>query len=278
MRRRLILPGGAVLHSMAGAYRSYFGAKIYSTHAKHGAHFTFLFYDAATAAPLAQFEANYLGQIRTGAASGLAADVLAPRSGIAVGIIGAGFQARTQLEALATVRRIVEARVWSRNGASRSAFAEEMSRQLGVAVTPASSANDACSAADVVVTATYAKDPVIDFGAVRRDALVIAVGSNNPQRRELPSDLVQNASIVVDDLDACRIEAGDLLLGLPDAAWASVIELKDVVAGNTKAGQSDRLTVFKSVGLGLEDVAAAAAVYERATLEPTPVGPSLATR
>jgi ornithine cyclodeaminase/alanine dehydrogenase-like protein (mu-crystallin family) len=123
-RRRLSLPTGAVLHSMAGAYRGYFGSKVYSTHARHGAHFTFLFYDAATAAPLAQFEANYLGQIRTGAVSGVAADILAPDREIVVAVIGSGFQARTQLEAVAAVRAIKEARVWSRDAAKRHSYAE----------------------------------------------------------------------------------------------------------------------------------------------------------
>jgi alanine dehydrogenase len=266
-RRRLLLPTGAVLHSMAGAYGAYLGTKIYTTHAKHGAHFTILFYDASTGTPLAQFEANHLGQIRTGAASGLATDVLVPEEEITVGLIGTGFQARTQLEAIAAVRRIGEARVWSRNAGNRASFADAISRNLGIRVVAAASVSEACAAARVIVTATYAKDPVIELSDVRRDALVIAVGSNYPQRRELSSDLVQQAAIVVDDLDACRIEAGDLLLGLPDAGWQDVTELKNVVAGKTKAGRFDRLTVFKSVGLGLEDVAAAAVVYEKAILE-----------
>jgi ornithine cyclodeaminase/alanine dehydrogenase-like protein (mu-crystallin family) len=277
-RRRLILPAGAVLHSMAGAYGSYFGAKVYSTHSKHGAHFTVLLYDSATGAPLAQFEANHLGQIRTGAASGLAADVLLPGEDITVALIGAGFQARTQLEAVANVRRITQARVWSRNAANRVSFAAEMSRHLGVPVVPADSCSDACASAAVIVTATYSKNPVIDLADVRRDALVIAVGSNYPQRRELPSDLVEQARIVVDDLDACRLEAGDLLLGLSEAGWQRVVELKNVVSGKTKAGHRDRLTVFKSVGLGLEDVAAAAVIYERAILGREPAGPNRATR
>ena len=277
-RRRLFMPTGAVLHSMAGAHGSYFGTKVYSTHPKHGAHFTFLLYDAVTAQPLAQFEANHLGQIRTAAASGLAADVLAPQRDINVGVIGSGFQARTQLEALATVRRVTDARVWSRDAGRRTSFADEMSRSLSLPVIPSPSAGEACDSADVIVTATYAKDPVISASDVPPDALVIAVGSNNPERRELPSDLVQRAGIVVDDLDACRIEAGDLLLGLPDAEWQNIVELKQVLAGKTKAGQLDRPIVFKSVGLGLEDVAAAAVVYERATLVPRPAGPNPATR
>jgi ornithine cyclodeaminase/alanine dehydrogenase-like protein (mu-crystallin family) len=103
---------------------------------------------------------------------------------------------------------------------------------------------------------------------------VIAVGSNYAQRRELPAELVQRAAIVVDDVDACRVEAGDLLLNLRDGDWERVTELKDVVTGKTKAGQFDRLTVFKSVGLGLEDVAAAAVIYERATPAREPADPS----
>jgi ornithine cyclodeaminase/alanine dehydrogenase-like protein (mu-crystallin family) len=277
-RRRLILPAGAVLHSMAGAYRSYFGTKVYSTHPKHGAHFTFLLYDAATATPLAQFEADHLGQIRTGATSGLAADLLVTKPEIKIGLIGAGFQAHTQLEAISTVRRIREARVWSRHAQKRTSFADEMSRKLNVSVVPGASASEACAGADVIITATNSKDPVIEAEDVPAEAVVIAMGSNHPQRRELPTAVVQKACVVVDDADACRIEAGDLLLGLSDAAWQNVAELKNVVAGKMKAGLSDRLVVFKSVGLGLEDVAAASIVYERTTPAQAPADPNRATR
>jgi alanine dehydrogenase len=277
-RRRMFLPTGAVLHAMAGAYGGFFGTKIYSTHVKHGAHFTFLLYDAATGKPLAQFEANYLGQIRTGAASGLAADLLAPDQPLSVALIGSGFQARTQLEAIAAVRSIKEARVWSRDPTKRERFAAQMGGELSLNVIAAGSAGDAAKAADVVITATYAKEPVISFEDIGTASLIIAAGSNNPAHRELPTELVRNARIVVDDLDACRIEAGDLLLALPDAAWQDVSELKQLAGAKTKAGPSDRLTVFKSVGLGLEDVAAASVVYRSAIPEQIPAGPNPATR
>src|SRR5882724_7608438 len=114
-RRRLMLPSGSVLHYMAGADGAYFGAKIYSTNARHGAHFLFLLYSAADARPLAMMEANHLGQIRTGAASGYATKLLARPEAGSVGIIGSGFQARTQLEAMRTVRLVREVRVWSRS-------------------------------------------------------------------------------------------------------------------------------------------------------------------
>ena len=105
-RRRLILPTGSVLHYMAGSDGQYFGAKIYSSHPRHGAHFLFLLYRAADAEPLALVEANHLGQIRTGAASGLATRFLAAENASSVAILGSGFQAATQLEAMLAVRKI----------------------------------------------------------------------------------------------------------------------------------------------------------------------------
>src|SRR5712692_10471024 len=126
-RRRLILPSGSALHYMAGADGAYFGTKIYATHPSHGAHFLFLLYAAADARPLAILEANHLGQIRTGAASGYATDLLAKPDADTVGIIGSGFQARTQVEAIRAVRPIKTVRVWSRSEEKRRRFAEECS-------------------------------------------------------------------------------------------------------------------------------------------------------
>src|SRR5271165_2894222 len=127
-RRRLILPEtGSVLHSMAGAFGKYFGTKFYSTNAKFGAHFLFALYDARTGTPLALMEANHLGQIRTGAASGYATDLLADPEAETVGIIGSGFQAQTQLEAIRAVRPIKSVRVWSRSADKRQKFATECS-------------------------------------------------------------------------------------------------------------------------------------------------------
>src|SRR5947209_101684 len=150
-RRRLTLPTGSVLHSMAGAYGEYFGTKFYSTNPKHGAHFLFVLYDAKTAAPLALMEANYLGQIRTGAASGYATDLMANPEAQVLGIIGSGYQARSQLEAMRTVRPIKDVRVWSRNPAKAQIFADELGAQAS------ETAEAAVRDADIVVTATNAK-------------------------------------------------------------------------------------------------------------------------
>lgn len=269
-RRRLILPTGSTLHSMAASYGRYFGTKIYSTNVKHGANFTFLLYDAATAQPLAQFEANHLGQIRTGAASGLAVDLLAPDRPLSVGIIGSGFQAQTQLEALRAVRKLREVRVWSRDATKRARFAAAMDVQA------VDSAAKVCDGADVVVTATYSKDPVLPTAAVGPQTLIIAMGGNMAHRSEVPAELVRQARIVVDDVEQCRIEAGELLLASID--WTIVETLGAIAARNTKAGEDRRLTLFKSVGIALEDVAVAAHIYESSTLAPSSAGPNPATR
>jgi len=255
-RRRLILESGSVLHSMAGAVGNYFGTKFYSSNPRYGAHFYFFLYDARTAQPLAQMEANYLGQIRTGAASGYATDLLANPQAKTLAIIGSGFQARTQLAAIHAVRPIQNVRVWSRSEEKRRKFAEECS------VTATDSAEEAVRSADIVVTATNSKDPVLESSWIGAGTLVNAMGSNVANRRELPSDLMERAGLVaVDSLEQARIEAGDLILA---ESWKNVVELQSVKAHYDPKG----VTIFKSIGVGVEDVAAGAFIYERALATP----------
>lgn len=261
-RRRLFTPQGAVLHQLAGAFGKYFGAKIYSTHVKHGAWFTVLLYDAATAKPLAEIEANHLGQIRTGAASGVATDLLARPDAAVLGVIGTGFQAQTQIAAIREVRPIREVRVWSRDPARRSAFAEKMQARA------TTTAEEAIRGADIVVTATYAKDPVLADDWIAEGTHVNAIGSNNPQRREIPGALVDRAAVIaVDAIDQARIESGDLLLAWTKAEqWDDprLVELADVAAGKHAGRTSPRaVTIFKSNGLGVQDVAVGGYVFER---------------
>ncbi|MBI2685810.1 MAG: ornithine cyclodeaminase family protein [Acidobacteria bacterium] len=252
-RRRMILPSGAVLHALAGHTEMYFGTKIYSTHPRHGAWFHFLLYDALTAQPLALFDANWLGQIRTGAASGLATRRLAKQGPVTVAVLGSGFQARGQLEAVRAVREVTRTLVWSRKRESAEKFALEMGAEVAL------SADEAVSQASVVITATSAKEPLFAAESVLPGTHVNAVGSNQAARRELPGELLARASaIVADSVEAARIEAGDLLLALDEAGWSGVEELR---AGRVRKSDEE-ITVFKSVGLGLEDVAVAAWVYE----------------
>lgn len=256
-RRRVTMASGSMLHGMAGANERYFGAKIYSTNPRHGAWFHFLLYEAATARPLALFEANWLGQIRTGAASGVATKRLARPEASSIGIIGSGFQARSQLDAVRAVCPIQTVMVYSRDRDKRESFAREMK------ATPVESAEEAVGGADIVITATNAKEPVFEASAVRAGTHINAVGSNQANRRELPAGIFERASaIVADSVDQCRIEAGDLLLGLDEAGWRRVEELRD----GRRRRSPEEITIFKSVGLGLEDLAVAGWVYEQVLL------------
>jgi len=251
-RRRLILDAGATLHSMAGSYLNYFGTKFYSTHPKYGAHFYFVLYDAQTAEPLAWMEASYLGQIRTGAASGYATDLLASPEADTLGVIGSGFQARTQVEAIRAVRPIKTVRVWSRNEEKRRKFAEECSAQV------TDSAEEAVRGAQIVITATGSPTPVLEDSWIAPGTMINAMGSNVSQKRELPAELVRRAALVaVDSLEQAKLEAGDLILA---DSWANVVELKDV----KPHFYANEITIFKSLGIGVEDVAAGAFVYEKA--------------
>lgn len=255
-RRRLILDTGAMLHSMAGSYQNYFGTKVYSAHPRYGAHFFFLLFDAQTGNPLAQMEANHLGQIRTGAASGYATDLLANPDADTLGVIGSGFQARTQVEAIRAVRPIKTVRVWSRNEGKRRKFADECAAQA------VSTAEEAVRGAQIVTTAMNSQTPVLEDAWIAPGTMLNAMGSNVATRQELPGELVRRAALVaVDSIEQAKIEAGDLIL--PNS-WANVVELKDV----RRQFDPKQVTIFKSLGICVEDVAAGAFVYERALTTP----------
>jgi ornithine cyclodeaminase/alanine dehydrogenase-like protein (mu-crystallin family) len=251
-RRRMILPTGSVLHALAGACGLYHGTKVYSTNGRHGVlDFIFWLCDAATGRALALMRAEALGAIRTGAASGYAADLLSAPDSSVLGVIGAGYQARTQVEAMRAVRPLREVRVYSRSRERLERFCADLH------ATPVESAEAAVRGAHIVVTATNAKDPVLSAEWISPGTFVAAMGSNQANRRELPAELVRSAGLVtVDSLEQAKIEAGDLIL----ADYWNVVELKDVQPGWVPG----RISIFKSLGLGVEDVAAAGYVYEQA--------------
>ena len=261
-RRRLILPTNAALHYMAGADDRYFGAKIYSTHIKHGAHFFFLLFRAEDGQPLAIFEANFLGQIRTGAASGLPPICWPARMPLAWRLSAVDFQARSQLEAMRAVRALTTVRVWSRSVEKRKAFADEC------AIEAVETAEEAVRGADIVVTATNSKDPVLEADWIAPGAHINAMGSNQAGRRELPAELIQRADrIVVDSIEQSRLESGDLVLAWGQEQWNDprLVELKDVSPELPREGKTRlRSRSSSPTDLALEDVAAAGYVYETA--------------
>ena len=258
-RRRLILPTGSVLHYMTAGGTEYFGAKVYSTHPKHGAHFLFLLYRSDDARPLAIFEANWLGQIRTGAASALATRYMAREDARTLGIIGSGFQARSQLEAMRAVRQLESVKVWSRTAEKRDRFARECGAEA------VGTAEEAVRGADIVVTATYSREPVLEAEWISPGTHINAMGSNQATRRELPAQLIAHASrIAIDSIEQGRMESGDLLLAV-ETDWGGIIELQEIVAGNQPGRTTpEEITIFKSNGLAIEDVAAAAYILEQA--------------
>ena len=268
-RRRLEAPEKAFLHYMAAAdtVSGYMGMKIY-TSVRGALRFLVPLYSGENGELLALLEADYLGQMRTGAASGLATKYMSRSDARTVGIIGTGLQARTQLEAVAAVRRIEAIRAFGRNPERRVQFCREMSARLGVALNPASSSEEAVRAADIVVTATTSSNPVVLGEWLAPGTHVNAIGANFPQKRELDSEAVRRAAVLaVDSIEQSKLEAGDLIhvLGEDPSRWAAVTELAAIVSGRVSGRTNARdITLFKSNGIAIWDVAVAARVYELA--------------
>jgi alanine dehydrogenase len=269
VRRRLQLPDNAFLHYMAGAdiVSGYMGMKIY-TSVRDALRFLVPLYRAKTGQLLALIEADYLGQMRTGAASGVATKFMARADAKTVGIVGTGLQARTQLEAICGVRSVERIRAFGRNPERRAEFAREVSAKLGVAVTPTDAAEEAVRGADIVVAATTSSRPVIQGAWLAPGAHINAVGANFPQKRELDDDTIRRAAIIdVDSIEESKIESGDLIdtVGREHDGWSRVRELADIVAGK-QLGRTipGEITIFKSNGIAVEDVAVAARIYELA--------------
>jgi ornithine cyclodeaminase/alanine dehydrogenase-like protein (mu-crystallin family) len=267
-RTRAAIPG-SILHVLPAASSTLkrLAAKVYAT-AKGGIRFVVLLFDAGSADLLAVIEADRLGQMRTGAATGVATRCLAGAGAAILGILGTGWQARSQVQAIARVRTLREVRAWGRDRGRLIDFCAEVAKLSGVAVLPAASAEAAVRGADIVVTATSAATPVLKGSWLAPGAHLNAVGSNRPDRRELDDDAIGRSDlIVVDSLDQARLEAGDLLLaaapGGPPIDRA--VELADIVSGRRPGRQGERqITLFKSLGIGLEDLAVASLAYDRA--------------
>jgi len=271
-RRRIEFGERAFLHSMAAADRAggYFGAKLYAT-GRGPARFLVLLYSAETSHLLALIEGEALGQLRTGAASGVATKFLARPEARTLGMIGTGYQARTQLEAVASVRRLESVRVYGRDAERRTAFAREMSAKLGLAIEAVESAEQAVRGAGIVTTATSAARPVLEGKWLAEGAHMNAMGANWAQKREIDDDAVRRAALIaVDYLPAAKLEAGDLIqsFAADSARWETVRELAGIVAGRAAGRKSEKeITLFKSVGIAAWDVAVAARVYEGAVAE-----------
>ena len=224
--------------------------------------------DAASGAPVALLDGAALTAIRSGAASGLATDLLARPDASCVAVFGAGVQARTQLEAVCAVRAVRRARVVDVIPGSAERFAQDMRARLGLPVEAAASAAEALADADIVCTATTSAVPVFADRELAAGAHINAMGAYKPHVREIPAETVCRARVVVDQAEAAWAEAGDLILPLEAGLLGRshvAAELGELVAGR-KAGRTSagEVTLFKSVGVAIQDLAAACRALSRA--------------
>jgi len=228
-----------------------------------------LLQDPATGEVTCIMDGGYLTAVRTGAVSGLATKYLARTDkGQVAAIVGAGVQAKMQLWAMATTRELSRAYVYDVSADALSAFIPEMSAKLRLEILPADSPAQMLAVADIVCTASSSSTPLFDGSLVRPGTHINGIGSHSPNARELDTAIIQRSRVVVDSVEACLKEAGDIMIPLQEGAISQAhiqTELGDVVLGRKPARtDAQEITLFKSVGLAIQDAAAAQLVYERA--------------
>ncbi|MDQ3068941.1 MAG: ornithine cyclodeaminase family protein [Acidobacteriota bacterium] len=227
---------------------------------------TIVLLDAETGALEAIVDGRYITEARTAAVSAVSARHLARKDSQVVAIIGSGVQARSHADALSRVLTLREFRVWSPAQPHRERGAREIESATGVATSASPSPRDAVEGADIVVLVTSATEPVVEDAWIEPSAHIIAVGACRPAHREMPAALVSRAHLVVDSRDAAMQEAGDILLARSEGVTVTIAaELGEICAGTAKGrGSSTGVTIFKSLGLAVEDLVAAELVARRA--------------
>jgi alanine dehydrogenase len=229
---------------------------------------TIVLLDPDTGALLAIIDGRYITEMRTAAVSAVSARHLARAEASRLAIVGSGVQARSHLEALAEVRTISDVRVWSPNAKSRARFVDDMSRRFGARLSAAETAQQAVEGADLVVLATASATPVVDDAWIAPGAHVMSVGACRPDQREMAPALVARARLFVDSKAAALVESGDVVQGIRENRFAAshvAGELGELVLGRVEGRtRPDEVTVFKSLGMAVEDVVTADLVLRRA--------------
>lgn len=264
-RTRIMLANG-IMHLLAAAAPELgvMGFKTYTVF-REGVRFVVMLFSSQDGQLLAIIEADWLGRIRTGATSGVATKYLARPDASVVGMIGAGTQAHTQLMGVCAVRQVNTVYVYSRRLHECDLFCTQMSRERGIEVRPVASAKLAVEDADIVITATTSPEPILFGEWLKPGCHINAIGSNWPNRREIdPLTLQRSNLIVTDSKEQALAEAGDLIMpaneGLLD--WGNVYDLADVVAGSGPQRETpDDITLYKGIGIALEDIVTAYHVY-----------------
>ena len=270
--RRRVRVNNAILMTMSGAIASLnvFGLKAYSV-ARGKARFHVSLYDTTTGELLAFIEADKLGQMRTGAASGIATKYLARDDAKTVGIYGTGWQAQSQLAAVCAVRNIESVKVFSRSEEKRNSFSATMSQELGITnITPVAEP-EAAAAADILITITSSREPVLKGAWIQAGTHINAAGGNSILRSEVDDETIKRANfIAVDSKEQARLEAGELVFPIEKGLlnWERVQEVCHVVNGEVQGRKNATdITLFKSLGLAIEDVATAALLYQKAIVQ-----------
>ena len=260
--------GGGNFNLMGAAWGTgeVFGLKSYFSAA--GGRYQVLLYSARDGTLKAMIEADHLGRMRTGAASGLATRLLANPEARVLGVIGAGRQALTQVAAVCAVRKIEIVRVFARTAERRDSLAKQIERDLRVAAEPATSAEAAIGDADIVATVTTSAEPVLRANWIKPGVHINAVGAVAAERREIDAEIVLRATVrATDQLAQARIEAGEYrdLVAAGRLRWEDVVELGDLLTKKAPGRRSPAdVTLFKSLGMALEDIAFADLVVRRA--------------
>ena len=267
-RTRLTFANG-VLTVLAAAAPTFdvVGFKTYTAF-REGVRYIILLFSAHTGELLAIIEADHLGAMRTGGTSAVATKYLARTNAQTVGLIGAGQQAVTQLMGVCTVRPITSVHVYSRKQPERELFCQEMARLLNIEVVSVNDARTVVRDADILITATTARDPVLHGEWLKLGCHINAIGSNWAQRRELDFSTLQRSIVIVtDSLEQAYKEAGDFVIPAEEGLfqWERVHELHEIVADEGLQRETpDEITLYKGLGIALEDVVTAAHVYDLA--------------
>ena len=260
-RQRTRLPQTA-LHILQGALpnRDAIGYKAYTSN-RSGIRFLVHVFSAASGALRAVVQADYLGMMRTGAASGVATKWLARPDAEVMGVFGAGWQAEGNIEAVAAVRKLRKVKVFARNAERLGAFCTRMSDQLELDVVPAASPEETVRGSDIVSTITTASSPLFEESWLSPGTHINAAGSNSLIRREVGEDVLKVCRpIVVDSVDTALKEAGDLLPVLEKGRLSErqLVELGDIIVGaHPGRSKPEDITLFESQGMAIQDIAVA---------------------
>lgn len=271
-RQRMRIRKGA-LHMLPGAvpYKNVIGFKAYTSF-RAGLIFKVHLYDAENGSPLAIIDANEIGRLRTGAATGIATKYMAKKESNTAFIFGGGFQAEAQLEAVCKTSIIKKAFVTTRKIENAQAFADKMSKSLGIEIIPTQNIENDLPQADIIITITTAVKPLFEHTMLNPNGVHInGAGSNALIRAEIPEKTIEAAEVLaVDSKDVAAIECGDILPSLEKGRlhWNEIVELGEITAGFRSGRVTDNgITIFQSQGMGLQDIMCAEFIYRKALAE-----------